>query len=83
MMWSAAEGRHLFGSDEQEDDEWFLELRNALNLSEEQKREIQSKREFLKEQKVLLEKLIHDLKDIKNDIEEKSIELEDMIDGIR
>jgi hypothetical protein len=82
-MWSAAEGRHLFGSDEQEDDEWFLELRNALNLSEEQKREIQSKCDFLKEQKVLLEKLIHDLKDIKNDIEEKSIELEDMIDGIR
>jgi hypothetical protein len=30
-----------------------------------------------------LEKLIGDLKEIKNDIEEKSIELEDMIDGIR
>jgi hypothetical protein len=73
MMWSAAEGRHLFGNEEQDDDEWFIELRDALNLSEEQKREIQGKREFLKEQKQLLEKLIGDLKEIKNDIEEKSI----------
>lgn len=54
MMWSAAEGRHLFGNEEQDDDEWFIELRDALNLSEEQKREIQGKREFLKEQKKLL-----------------------------
>jgi hypothetical protein len=23
MMWSAAEGRHLFGQDEQDEDEWF------------------------------------------------------------
>jgi hypothetical protein len=33
MMWSASEGKHLFGSDEQEEDEWFMELRDALNLS--------------------------------------------------
>jgi hypothetical protein len=33
MMWSASEGRHLFSSEDQGEDEWFLELRNALNLS--------------------------------------------------
>lgn len=54
MMWSAAEGRHLFGSHQEEEDEWFVELRDALNLSEEQKKEILSKREFLREQKALL-----------------------------
>ena len=69
MMWSASEGKHLFGDEEEcYEDEWFLELKNALNLTEEQKKEIQSKREFLKEQKCLLESLIKDLKDIKNDI---------------
>ena len=36
MMWSASEGRHLFSSSIQneDEDEWFLELRNTLNLSE-------------------------------------------------
>ena len=72
MMWSAAEGRHLFGNHHEEEDEWFVELRDALNLSEEQKREILSKREFLREQKALLEKLVGDLKEIKGNIEEKS-----------
>lgn len=45
-----------------------MELRDTLNLSEEQKKEILSKREFLREQKALLEKLVGDLKEIKGNI---------------
>ena len=60
-----------------------MELKKALNLTPQQKQEIQSKQNFLKEQKQLLERLIGELRSIKNDIEEKSTELEDMIDGIR
>lgn len=36
MMWSASEKKHLFAQDEEkeaEEEEWFKELKNALNLT--------------------------------------------------
>ena len=86
MMWSAAEKKHLFSENEEEEmenEEWFKELKFSLNLSQEQKLEIKNKRKFLEEQKIVLEKLIDELKEVKDEIESKSYELEDIIDGIR
>ena len=37
----------------------------------------------MEEQKIVLEKLIDELKEVKDEIESKSYELEDIIDGIR
>ena len=69
MMWSATEENHLFSQNEEEEtDEWYKELKQSLNLTEEQKKEVQSKKAFLQEQKKVLEKLIGKLKTIKTEI---------------
>lgn len=67
MMWSAAEKKHLFAEEEEtEQEEWYMELKNALSLTVEQKREILSKQSFLGEQKKTLEGLIEELREVKD-----------------
>lgn len=68
LIWSASEGKHLFGSSEEVERDWFSELNDSLNLTESQLHALKEKMSSWKSQKPEVNQLIEEIHDVKNKI---------------